>query len=64
MGWEFRFFVRNPPAHLVDAARAAVGGSQSPEVREDAYFIAGPTCGMKVRAAASDADIGSPDTDV
>lgn len=66
MGWEFRFFVRDPPPSLVEAARAAVGarGPQAPEAREDAYIIADPTCGMKVRASTADTDVGRPDADI
>lgn len=66
MGWEFRFFVAAPSPALLDAARAAVGTTAdgSPEVREDVYVMAGPTCGMKVRSAAADEDIFRPDADV
>ena len=66
MGWEFRFFIEAPSPALLDAARAAVGTTAggSPEVREDVYVLAGPTCGMKVRSAAADEDIFRPDVDV
>jgi hypothetical protein len=57
MGWEFRFFLKDPAAALIAAAQSMVGAAPRCEERIDAYVKAGARVGVKVRSAAAGTDL-------